>query len=60
MSCELSEEVKTFIKEVRELETKMLDLLANAPAEVDKRWQSVAKTHFQEGRMAAVRSVTEK
>jgi hypothetical protein len=27
------------------------------PLEVDKRWVSIAKTHFQEGFMAAVRAI---
>jgi hypothetical protein len=31
-----------------------------APEGVDGRWKSIARTHFQEGRMALVRAVTEK
>ncbi len=57
---ELSDEALTWINDMKALEVKVLEHLAKAPADVSGRWQAVAKTHFQEGRMAAVRSVTEK
>lgn len=60
MSSELSKEIRDYISQVKEQEKKFLDLVALAPDGVDKRWQAIAKTHIQEGRMAIVRSVTEK
>ncbi len=56
--------VTSFIEQVRDLESKMLQLLEESSKcpelNLDKRWCSIAKTHVQEGRMAAVRSATEK
>lgn len=60
MSSELSKETVDYISQVKELEKKFLDLIIAAPEGVDKRWQAISKTHIQEGRMALVRSVTEK
>jgi hypothetical protein len=61
MQNELTDNVKEFIKKVRDLESQMLNLINEFPKDqIDGRWSSIAKTHIQEGRMAAVRSVTEK
>jgi len=60
MSHELSQEVIDYIKQVKEQEKVFLALLDAAPEGVDGRWKSIARTHFQEGRMALVRAVTEK
>ena len=60
MSEQLSQEVMDYVTLVKQEETKFLQLIASAPEGVDRRWQAVAKTHVQEGRMALVRSVTEK
>lgn len=60
MSKELSNEVKEYIIKVKEQEKIFLTIIASAPEGVDKRWQAIAKTHIEEGRMALVRSVTEK
>jgi len=57
---ELSQQTKDYIAAVRVEEAKFLELIANAPEGVDKRWQELAKDHIQQGRMALVRSVTEK
>ncbi len=55
----MTEEVKIYLDKLRDLEKQMLELLDQAPSNSDGRWKSIAKTHFQEGSMAAVRSVTQ-
>lgn len=62
MSGTLPENVVEYIKQVKVKEQEFLDLIQNAPEESnqDLRWKAIAKTHIQEGRMACVRSVTEK
>lgn len=50
---------EVFIQKIREVENVVLELLKTAPPGSDGRWLSIAKTHFQEGRMAAVRSITD-
>lgn len=57
---DLDKEVQDYIAVVKQEEAKFLELIASAPEGVDRRWQAIAKTHIQEGRMALVRSVTEK
>jgi uncharacterized protein YacL len=49
-----------FITKVKDLEAQMLKLLGDSAKIVDGRWASIAKTHFQEGTMAALRAVSEK
>ncbi len=49
--------IDTYVMKIRELEAQMLKLIESGPLEADGRWKSIAKTHFQEGRMALVRSV---
>lgn len=56
----MPQEILDYISLVKEEEKKFLDLIAAAPDGVDRRWQAITKTHIQEGRMALVRSVTEK
>lgn len=60
MLDDFSEEVIEYIRQVKELEKKMLELIESAPSDFDKRWQAIGKTKIQEARMALVRSVTEK
>ncbi len=60
MSAEFTQDTIDYIIKVKEEEKRFLELISSAPEGVDKRWQSIAKTHIQEGRMALVRSVTEK
>jgi hypothetical protein len=59
MPADLPQNITDYIAQVKEQEKVLLDLIAGAPEGVDRRWQAIAKTHIQEGRMAAVRSVTE-
>lgn len=57
---QLTDEEKNLIQSIRdkgsELET-LINTISSLP-ETDKRWASIGKTHFQEGLMALVRSIT--
>ena len=56
---ELSEEEKNLIASFRELGSKFADACATSvQTGADPRWIAIAKTHFQEGLMAAVRGIT--
>ncbi len=57
---EFPKETIEYISKVKKMEKEFLELLESAPKDCDKRWQSISRTHIQEGRMALVRSVTEK
>jgi len=46
-----------YIEKVKKLENELLKLIDNPPSCTDPRWRAIAKTHFQEGRMALVRSM---
>lgn len=58
---ELSEDDVDVINHIKELEATVgqfwRDIVDNQP--VDMRWASVAKTHFQEGFTALVRSIAQ-
>jgi hypothetical protein len=45
------------LKESEEFVLRKLDMLATAPFELDQRWLALARTHIQQGYMAAVRAV---
>lgn len=58
---ELTENESNLIRRTREVGAQIEQLLKEYDAssvDIDKRWQSIAKTHFQEGLMAAVRGIT--
>lgn len=46
------------VKEVGEICGRMIDGLAAQPS-LDHRWVAIAKTHLQEGFMAAVRAIAQ-
>jgi hypothetical protein len=52
---------ETFVNTIRDLEKQILAVLEEGfkNPDINKRWLSIAKTHVEEGRMAAVRSVFE-
>ncbi len=59
MSSPLSAEQQASVDEVTKIEEDMLALigrLMSSPA--DKRWIAIAKTHIEEGAMAARRGIT--
>jgi hypothetical protein len=53
----LTQEQTTNVSRVKILENNLLDFLSSL-TDVDKRWLAIAKTHIQEGSMAATRSIT--
>lgn len=58
---ELTEAESDLVRACRDAGKTLEDLLKRfdeSKVDIDKRWQSIARTHFQEGLMAAVRSVT--
>jgi hypothetical protein len=55
----LTDEQKDLVGGIRLLgdaSRRLLDVVGQA--DVDQRWLAIARTHFQEGLMAAVRAVT--
>lgn len=58
----LSEEQKDLVALSRQVGTAIEEYLGNLEKatsfQTDRRWTAIARTHFQEGLMAAVRSIT--
>lgn len=58
---ELTPTESDLVKECRDVGARIERLLkdiTSSPSNTDGRWSSIARTHFQEGLMAAVRSIT--
>jgi hypothetical protein len=56
---DLSSNDITTVNIIKNMEIEVGNLWRDVTAgDIDKRWAAVAKTHFQEGFMALVRSVT--
>lgn len=56
---ELTSDETKLVREFRALGSRIEGVLKEAElSNVDKRWLAIARTHFQEGLMAGVRSVT--
>lgn len=58
---ELTENETNLVRRCREVGGQIETLLKEfdvSSVDIDKPWQSIAKTHFQEGLMAAVRAIT--
>jgi hypothetical protein len=58
-SDDIPQATRDWVAQMRALESGILNHLAAAPEDKDPRWVSIAKTKYEEGRMAAVRAVTE-
>ena len=65
MTCEgLTDEQKKAINDFKEFEQHLLGMWKiikedGAPYTVDKRWLSIARTHFEEGFMAMIRCIAQ-
>lgn len=57
----LSDEQKASMNLLKELEGTLLTALKryNDMPEINKRWVSIARTHFEQGFMAAVRAIAQ-
>ncbi len=58
---ELTENESNLVRRTREVGAQIEQILEEfnvSSVDIDKRWQAIAKTHFQEGPMAAVRGIT--
>lgn len=45
------------LKEAEEMLLRRIDMLENAPFDVDKRWTAIGRTHAQQAFMAIIRGV---
>lgn len=52
-----SEQQQERVKKLKALEAEVLSVLGSFAGSADGRWCAVAKTHFEEGVMAATRAV---